>query len=137
MGHVSKNIGGIQTTPRMQEEAGIVVEYTSKAKQKEALQFLQNQLFKTPNWLIQSKIAGLTGANALTTINNVQSNALNRLLSNSTFNKLFRYEASGEANPYTASEMIDDLRKGIWSELVSRKAIDITGETCKKHLWKG
>ena len=33
MGHVSKNIGGIQTTPRMQEEAGIVVEYTSRAKQ--------------------------------------------------------------------------------------------------------
>jgi hypothetical protein len=39
MGHVSKNIGGVQTTPKMQEEGGVIVEFTSKAKQKEAMQF--------------------------------------------------------------------------------------------------
>jgi hypothetical protein len=132
MGHVAKNIGGVQTTPRMQEEAGIIVEYTSKAKQKEAMQFLQQNLFTTPSWLIQSKIASLTGTNALTTISNVQNTVLNRLLSNSTLNKLFRYEASGEATPYSASEMFTDLRKGIWSEITSRKAIDIYRRNLQK-----
>lgn len=132
MGHVAKNVGGIQTTPRMREEGGIVVEYTPKAKQKQAIDFLQDNLFSTPTWLIQKNIAGLTGTNAMTTISGVQSNVLNRLLSNTTFNKLFRYEASGEQNAYSANEMITDLRKGIWSELASRKTIDIYRRNLQK-----
>jgi hypothetical protein len=132
MGHVAKNVGGIQTTPRMREEGGIVVEYTPKAKQKQAMQFLQENLFQTPTWIIQKNIAGLTGTNAMTTISGVQSSALNRLLSNGTFNKLFRFEASGEPNAYSVSEMVTDLRKGIWSELASRKSIDIYRRNLQK-----
>jgi hypothetical protein len=132
MGHVAKNIGGIQTTPRMQEEAGMVVEFTPRAKQKEAMQFLQTHLFKTPTWLIQPKLAGLIGTNSMNTILGIQNNILGRLLSNNTFNKLFRAEASGEKNAYTASEMVSDLRKGIWSELASRKPIDIYRRNLQK-----
>jgi len=132
MGHVSKNIGGIQTTPKMQEEPGMVVEFTPEAKQKEAMAFLQAQLFKTPTWLIQNNIAGLTGTNAMTTILGIQNNVLGRLLSNNTFNKMFRYEASSDKNIYTASEMVTDLRKGIWSELASRKPIDIYRRNLQK-----
>jgi hypothetical protein len=132
MGHVAKNIGGIQSTPKMREQGGMVVEFTPKATQKEAMQFLQTQLFKTPTWLKQSRIEGLVGTNALNTILSVQNNTLGRLLSNNTFNKLFRYEASGQKNVYTASEMVTDLRKGIWSELASRKAIDIYRRNLQK-----
>lgn len=132
MGHVAKNIGGIQTTPKMQEEAGMVVEFTPKTKQKEAMAFLQAQLFKTPTWLVQEKINGLTGANPMTTILGIQNSVLSRLLSNSTFNKLFRYEASGEKNVYSAAEMVTDLRKGIWSELATRKPIDIYRRNLQK-----
>jgi hypothetical protein len=132
MGHVAKNIGGIQTTPKMQEEAGMVVEFTPASRQKEAMAFLQAQLFKTPTWLIQNNIAGLTGTNAMTTILGAQNNVLGRLLSNNTFNKLFRYEASGLKNVYSASEMVTDLRKGIWSELAARKPIDIYRRNLQK-----
>jgi hypothetical protein len=132
MGHVAKNIGGIETTPRMQEEAGVIVSFTPKAKQKEAMSFLQQQLFTTPTWVIQKNIAGLTGTNALTTISAMQSTILSRLLSNNTLNKLFRYEASGEANAYSATAMLTDLRKGIWSELSARKPIDIYRRNLQK-----
>lgn len=132
MGHVVKNIGGIQTTPKMQEEAGMVVEFTPRTRQKEAMQFLQAQLFKTPTWLVQPKIAGLTGTNPMTTILSIQNLVLGRLLNNNTFNKLFRFEASGEQNAYTVSEMVADLRKGIWSELTTRKPIDIYRRNLQK-----
>lgn len=132
MGHVAKNIGGIETTPKMQEEPGMVVVFTPEAKQKEAMQFLQEQLFKTPTWLIQKNLEGLTGTNALTTISSVQSGALSRLLNNSTFNKLFRYEASGDPKAYTATEMMNDLRKGIWSELAAHKPVDIYRRNLQK-----
>ncbi|HEX2536531.1 MAG TPA: zinc-dependent metalloprotease, partial [Chitinophagaceae bacterium] len=37
MGHVSKNIGGVMTTPKTVEQAGVVVEFTPRARQKEAM----------------------------------------------------------------------------------------------------
>jgi hypothetical protein len=55
MGHVVKNIGGITTTPRTVEENGTEYEFVPKATQKEAMQFLQQQLFNTPKWLIDKK----------------------------------------------------------------------------------
>jgi hypothetical protein len=125
MGHVAKTVGGIYTTPKMTEQPGVVIEFASKAKQKEALQFLQEQLFKTPTWLVDNSISDYTGSNKLTTVGNIQNAILNRLISNNTFNKLFRFEAQEPVNAYAASEMLSDLRKGIWSELTAKQSIDI------------
>ena len=124
MGHVAKTIGGIYTTPKMVEDAGVVVEFVPEAKQKEAMQFLQQQLFTTPKWIVDNTISDYTGTNKLTTIGNIQTSILNRLISNNTFNKLFRFEAESKT-AYTATEMLNDLRNGVWSELPTRKPIDI------------
>ncbi|MGZ3938426.1 MAG: zinc-dependent metalloprotease, partial [Flavisolibacter sp.] len=132
MGHVSKNIGGIYTTPRMTDERGVVVEFVSKAKQKEAMQFLQDQLFKTPKWIIDNNIADYTNDNKLTIISSLQSGTLSRLVSNTTLNKLFRFEAEQPTNAYTATEMLTDLRKGVWSELAAKQPIDIYRRNLQK-----
>lgn len=124
MGHVAKTVGGIYTTPKMVEQAGVVVEFVPEQRQKEAMRFLQEQLFRTPTWIVDNDISSYTGGNKLTTVLNVQNNVLNRLVSNNTLNKLFRFEAEG-SNAYTASEMLTDLRRGIWSELSARQSIDI------------
>lgn len=131
MGHVAKNIGGIYTTPKMTEEAGVVVEFVPKTKQKEAMQFLQDQLFTTPKWLVDNTISDYTGSNKLTTISNIQGSVLTRLLSNNTFNKLFRFEAE-DSKAYTTNDMITDLRKGIWSELPAHQPIDIYRRNLQK-----
>lgn len=132
MGHVSKNIGGIYTTPKMTDERGVIVEFVSRAKQKEAMQFLQAQLFKTPKWIIDNNIPNYTNDNKLTVISSLQSASLNRLTSSSTLNKLFRFEAENPATAYTATEMLTDLRKGIWSELVTKQPIDIYRRNLQK-----
>jgi hypothetical protein len=137
MGHVAKTIGGIYTTPKMTEEPGVVVEFVSKAKQKEAMQFLQDQLFKTPKWLVDNNISDYTGSNKLMTISNVQNGALNRLLGTTTWNKLFRYEAQDPSNAYTATEMLNDLRKGIWSELNTHQSIEIYRRNLQKAYVEG
>ncbi|MFL5772689.1 MAG: zinc-dependent metalloprotease, partial [Flavisolibacter sp.] len=132
MGHVAKTIGGIYTTPKMSEEPGVVVEFVNKSKQKEAMTFLQEQLFKTPKWIVDNDISDYTGNNKLTTIGNIQSSILNRLISTNTWNKLFRYEAQDASNAYTATEMVSDLRKGIWSELATHQPIDIYRRNLQK-----
>jgi hypothetical protein len=133
MGHVAKNIGGIETTPKMVEEQGTVVEYVSRSKQKEAMQFLQLQLFQTPKWIVDNTISDYTGSNRLTTISNVQNNILGRLINNNTFNKLFRFEEESK-NAYTATEMLTDLRKGIWSELAVHQPVDIYRRSLQKSF---
>ena len=131
MGHAAKNIGGIMTTPKTVEQSGIVVEFVPETKQKEAMAFLQKQLFTTPTWLIDNNISNYTGNNKLNTVSNVQNSVLSRLLGNSTFEKLFRFEEESNA-AYTANEMVTDLRKGIWSELAARKPIDIYRRNLQK-----
>jgi hypothetical protein len=133
MGHVAKNIGGIETTPKMVEEQGTVVEFVSRSKQKEAMQFLQSQLFQTPKWIVDNTISDYTGSNRLTTISNVQNNILGRLINNNTFNKLFRFEEENK-NAYTAMEMLTDLRKGIWSEIAVHKPVDIYRRSLQKSF---
>ena len=95
------------------------------------MQFLQQQLFKTPTWIVDNKISEYTGSNKLTTISNIQNGILNRLISNNTFNKLFRFEAESK-NAYTATEMLTDLRKSIWSELAARTPVDIYRRSLQK-----
>ncbi len=124
VGHVSKNIGGIMTTPKTVEQAGIVYEFTSKATQKEAMKFLQDRVFSTPLWLYDKKIGNLIGNSSQSVYASPQDAALNRLIGASTFNKLLRFEAESEKDAYTLDEMLTDLRKGIWSELASRKPVD-------------
>ena len=129
--HAAKNIGGIMSTPKTGEQEGVIVEFVTKAKQKEAMAFLQNQLFTTPKWLVDNSIAEYTGNNKIATIGNIQSSAVDRLLSNTTLDKLIR---AGEANAaaYSVNEMITDLRKGIYTELASRKSIDVYRRNLQK-----
>jgi len=87
-GHVAKYIGGIMETPKTQEQTGPVYELVSKAKQKEALDFLQKQLFNTPTWLLDQQVFDKTGQSGLTIVGSVQDNILNRIMSSRTLTKI-------------------------------------------------
>jgi hypothetical protein len=125
MGHVTKYVGGITETPKMVEEQGPVYEIVSKAKQKEAVEFLNKQLFTTPTWLINQDIYSRTGLSGLTTIGNIQDNMLSRLLGSRILGNLVSAEAVQGSNAYQITELLSDLKKGIWNELAARKPIDI------------
>jgi hypothetical protein len=123
-GHVAKFVGGIMETPKTQEQSGPVYELVSKAKQKEAVAFLNKQLFTTPTWLIDQQIFDRTGQSGLVVVGNVQDNILNRLLGTRNLTKLIEAEASAGSKAYSALELLADLRSGIWSELTTKKTID-------------
>ncbi|NCU03247.1 MAG: zinc-dependent metalloprotease [Chitinophagaceae bacterium] len=132
MGHVAKNIGGIYETPKMTEQDGAVYEFTPKSVQKEAMTFLNQQLFTTPTWLINNDIFSRTGINPQTIIGIRQEAILNRIVSSSTMTKLFAAEAALGNNAYKATEVMDDLRRGIFSEVYNRKATDVYRRNLQK-----
>ena len=104
----------------------------SKAKQKEAVEFLQKNLFATPGWLINYDIFSRTGTNPVSVIGNIQDGMLNRMLSTRTLAKLLDAEASQGKQAYQVTELLSDLKKGIWSELAARKPIDIYRRNLQK-----
>jgi len=132
MGHVSRNVGGIYLTPKTVEESGTVYEYEPRAKQKEAVDFLNKQLFTTPTWLADNTVYSKIGGTPLITIGNIQDNTLNRLFGTSTLTKLIQAEAAQGSQAYTITELFSDLRKGIWSELASKKKIDVYRRNLQK-----
>ncbi|MCU0357524.1 MAG: zinc-dependent metalloprotease, partial [Cyclobacteriaceae bacterium] len=134
IGHVSGNIGGIERTPKRQEQAGPVYNFTAKAKQKEAMAWLQQNVFTTPTWVIQKEINSLTGIDPAQTIGSLQSRALGSILSPNTFTKLLKAEAEGGTTNYTLTEMMNDLRKGIFSELDKRAPVDIYRRQLQKSF---
>ncbi len=132
MGHVAKYIGGIMQTPKMVEEKGAVYEIVSKSKQKEAVEFLNKQLFTTPYWLINKDIFDRTGINAISTVGGLQDNILNRLLTTRNLSKLIDAEAAQGSSAYTMTDLFSDLKKGIWTELADRAKIDVYRRNLQK-----
>jgi hypothetical protein len=116
----------------MVEESGPVYENVSKAKQKEAVDFLNKNVFATPTWLLNNDIFSRTGGSGTNTIGSIQSSALNRLFSTRTLDKLVDAEATGGAAVYTMTEMLSDLKKGIWSELATAKVSDVYRRNLQK-----
>ncbi|MCB0777070.1 MAG: zinc-dependent metalloprotease, partial [Chitinophagaceae bacterium] len=125
MGHVAKYVGGIMETPKTIEESGPVYEIVPKAKQKEAVDFINKQLFETPTWLINKDIYSKTGLDGLSVIGPIQDNILGRILNSRNLNKFPEAESMLGANAYSINDLLNDLKKGIWSELSGRKPIDV------------
>lgn len=132
MGHVTKNIGGIYETPKTVEQPGAVYEYVPAARQKEAMQFLNKQLFATPVWLIDNEILNRIGNTGISVISQRQEAILNRLISTTTISKLLSMEAEQNSKAYRATDMLTDLKKGIWSELASKKPTDMYRRNLQK-----
>ncbi|MFN5426682.1 MAG: zinc-dependent metalloprotease [Bacteroidota bacterium] len=125
MGHVTKNIGGVQETFKSVEQAGDVYEPTPKATQKEAVAFLNKQLFQTPEWLLDKNVLNkITSPTSLERVQSLQTSVLNSVLD---AQRLFRLVAANNrfgASNYRVDELMEDVRKGVWSELASGQAID-------------
>ena len=132
VGHVCYNFGGIYETLKKNNQDGAVYEYVSKATQKEAIEFLNKQIFTTPTWLINKDVVTKTGSNPTYVILSVQETALSRMLNAYTMNKMLNAEAANGSAAYTVNDLLGDLKQTIFTELVSKKPIDIYRRNLQK-----
>lgn len=133
MGHVAKNIGGVYETFKSVEEAGDVYTPTPVALQKSAMAFLQTQLFTTPKWLLDNTILNkISNPIANERVQSIQTNTLKSLLDKGRLLRLTTSSTRFENATYTLHEMMDDLRKGLFSELTTQKATDVSRRNLQK-----
>jgi len=133
MGHVSNNIGGVYEHQKTYDQEGAVYTPVSKEHQKNCLLFLHEQLFQTPEWLIDQHIFDkIEYSGAVERIRSTQVRTLDNILSLGRLARLIENEAANGKEAYTILSMMNDLRKGIWSELEKGHKID----TYRRNLQK-
>ncbi|MDB0023370.1 zinc-dependent metalloprotease [Flavobacteriaceae bacterium] len=126
MGHVSSNIGGVYQYYKTYDQEGPVYTHVKKSHQKKCMNFLNDQLFETPTWMIDNNIlnkiefAGITNR-----IRSTQSRTLNSILDFGKMARLIENEAINGKAAYTLIDMMSDLKRGIWKELYTHKTIDV------------
>ncbi|MBC5992057.1 zinc-dependent metalloprotease [Pontibacter cellulosilyticus] len=134
MGHVTANIGGVYENYKTYDQKGDVYSYVPKDKQKRALSFLNEQGFATPTWMLDDNILRkIESAGAVERVRSAQTNILNNVLDAGRMARLIEAQATLGNNTYTLTEMMADLRGGIWSELNAGKSID----TYRRNLQRG
>jgi len=126
-GHVAAVIGGAES----QEKRGTGERFApvSRERQREAVRFLSDNAFRTPERFIRPDILRrIEPEGALTRIRNAQASVLRTLLNETRMARLVEYEAirGGGPAPYSPTELMQDLRGGIWGELqAGRVVIDV------------
>jgi hypothetical protein len=136
MGHVLKNIGGLYETPKTIEQPGPEYELVDKAKQQRAMAFLQQQLFITPYWLMDSKLYNVTQTD-FNMVTDVQNRILLSLLNKNQINTLLNEESAYPGKAYTAPQMLHDLQQGIFAELNSHKPVSSYRRDLQKTYVEG
>ncbi|WP_299763023.1 zinc-dependent metalloprotease [uncultured Dokdonia sp.] len=126
MGHVTGNIGGVYEYYKTYDQDGAVYTHVPKVKQQEALSFLQEQLFETPQWLIDESIFDkVESAGSVERIRRFQTRTLNSLLDFGRVARMLENEALNGEEAYSTIDMMADLRNGLFSELKNSRKIDI------------
>jgi len=91
--HVLKNIAGIYETPKTAEQAGAVYEMVSIAKQKEAVAFIERNVFTYPAWLYDENIFNKTGIGFIPFLTDRQGGVMESMLSTYRLTRMINNEA--------------------------------------------
>jgi hypothetical protein len=117
MGHVTTVIGGVQVDFKSADQDGAVFTVVPKTRQKAALQFLSDNVFRTPEWLAPDSILARLGPPlGPTSISNRQAGVLTQLLQVGRLTRMSDAESFDPTNAYPAAEYLADVRRALWAD---------------------
>jgi len=125
LSHVITNVGGVYETRKTSDQAGAVYEPVPANVQENAIEFLNNEAFRTPSWLLDQDLLGRIEASEVRgRIQALQTRALENLLEKDRLKRMIANEEVNGNKIYTVTKMMTDLRKGIFSELYNAAKSD-------------
>ncbi len=132
MGHVTKNIGGIYDSPKTYDMTGNQFEVVPRAIQKDAVLFLNTQLFNTPKWLLdQNVLSKINPDSGVEAVKAMQDATLSSIMAGDRMIRLIETSSMNKSN-YSADELVSDLKNGIFSELKGGTSIDVFRRNIQK-----
>ena len=125
VGHVVTNVGGVYENIKNPDQSGIVYTHLDKNTQQRSMQWLGNNLFETPTWLIDKSILqNIDHAGYFERVRRTQSRYLDRLLSFDRIGRLIDAETI-HTDYYSALDLFSDIRNSVWSELDRNASVDV------------
>lgn len=121
--YVLNQIGGVHTNLRNSDQPGNLYAFVPQSVQKNALQFLQQQVFETPDWLADKTLYSRTSWR-FDSVMNIQRAILGETMSRPVLSKLLA-AARNETTAYTPLAFLNDLSAGIFKELNTQAAISL------------
>ncbi|MEO5579114.1 MAG: zinc-dependent metalloprotease, partial [Gemmatimonadaceae bacterium] len=118
--HVVDVVGGSDSQEKYGGQPGPRFIPLPRSRQKDAVRFVSENAFRTPEYLIDTNILRrIEPEGTLRRIGSAQSRVLMALLDNERLNRLSEYEAlaTGRSDIYPLGEMLRDVRRGIWGEI--------------------
>ena len=126
MGHVTANVGGVYEYYKTYDQKEGVYTHVERERQKEAVRFLNQQLFNTPLWYInQEVITRAEEFGVAEKIRGMQERTLTSLISPERLRRMSENSALNGPKAYGIIELFDDLSEGVFSELKGNQTIDI------------
>jgi len=118
-------IGGSVEELKTYGQSGVVYTEITQEEQRRSMDFLDEHLFATPEWLIDPDLLRrFEHVGVVERIRWFQSAGLNALLSPHRLERLVEQYATIGEEAYGPAEMLDDLRNSVWSELDENSEID-------------
>lgn len=106
LGHVTKNVAGIYSNSITVEQTDeIAREFVPANIQKRAIAFLNEQLFTTPEWLIDRQLMEKAKILPVNVICSLQSGVLARLINKNTLDKMSENEILNGKSIYICSDV--------------------------------
>jgi hypothetical protein len=120
--HVTWVVGGTDAQEKYAGQDGVRYKPLSKARQQQAVQFLQEHAFATPtHFLVPDILRRIEVEGALRRINQQQAGVLSSLFTDRRLERLIEFDAMAPKgwDSYSLAEFVSDVRRGIFSELTA------------------
>jgi hypothetical protein len=122
MRHVANVVGGTESQEKYGGQSGPRYKPISRARQKQAVDFLNANAFATPTYFLRDDILRYVEVEgALRRINTAQTNILNFLLNDRRLERVVEYAALAPSSDagYSLGDLVTDVRGGIFGELAT------------------
>jgi hypothetical protein len=118
--HVAIMVGGANAQEKYAGQNGLRYQPWPRARQKEAVRFLNENAFATPEFFLEEDILrNIEVEGALRRINQAQSGVLATLFNDRRLERVIEFEATAanRRDAYPLMELLADVRSGLFSEL--------------------
>lgn len=118
IGHVNSVLGGVYIYKLVEGEDKTYYTPVSRAKQKEALNWLFSELENQPSWMINEAVEKRVSSKKMDLMKS-QAQTLDKIMSAVIFQRLFLYHTE-----YTGQEYLDDIQNHIWKKTLKNSPLN-------------
>jgi len=128
------NVGGVYEYRKTADEDSPVYLQVPKARQASAVNWLNQNVFSTPEWLLEPSILErIDPVGTMENIRSLQLRTLSSLLGKDRLLRLMEQKALYPVSAFSLEELMSSIRDNIWSELKNTQ----TPDAFRRNLQRG